>query len=54
MRITGITLFGSVEVETRLPGESRRDARRRSKQEAKALPGRKAELPAATARIKDE
>ncbi len=54
LRITGLTVFGSVEVETRLPGETRRDARRRSKREAKALPGRKAELPAATARIKEE
>jgi hypothetical protein len=54
LRITGVTLFGSVEVETRLPGESRKDARRRSKREAQALPGRKAELPAATARIKED
>lgn len=54
LRITGVTVFGSVEVETRQPGESRREARKREKREAKALPGRRAELPAATARIKDE
>ncbi len=54
LRITGLTVFGSVEVETRLPGESRKDARRRSKREAQALPGRRAALPAAKARLKED
>jgi len=53
LRITGVMVFGSVEVETRLSGESRRDARKRSKRQGKALQGedRKA-LPAARARPK--
>jgi hypothetical protein len=37
LRITGLAMFGGVSIETRLPGESRRDARKRSKREAKAL-----------------
>ena len=52
LRITGVTVFGSVEVETRLPGESRRDARKRAKRAAKALQGEPRALPPARARIK--
>jgi hypothetical protein len=37
IRITGFVLMGAVDVQTRLPGESARDARRRKKAEAKAL-----------------
>lgn len=37
LRIRGSAIFGSVEVHTRLPGESERDARRRQKQERRAL-----------------
>jgi hypothetical protein len=37
LRITGFAMFGGVSIETRLPGESRRDARERSRREAKAL-----------------
>jgi len=51
LRITGVALFGGVDVQTRLPGESARDAHKRVKREAKALRGGRAELPAATARI---
>lgn len=46
LRITGFAMFGGVEIETRLPGESRRDARKRSKREARALrDGSRATLP---------
>lgn len=51
LRITGFAVFGGVDVTTRLPGESARDARKRVKRETKALGGGRAELPAATARI---
>ena len=44
LRVTGRAVLGSVEVHTRLPGESHRDARRRQKRERKEL--RKAERPA--------
>lgn len=47
LRITGFAMFGGVSIETRLPGESRRDARQRDKREAKALrDGRLGSLPA--------
>jgi hypothetical protein len=42
--------MGGVSIETRLPGESRRDAKRRTKREAKALKGEaRAALPEARA-----
>lgn len=37
VRVTGRVWFGSLEISTRLPGESGRDARRREKRERKAL-----------------
>jgi hypothetical protein len=37
LRIVGTAVFGNVEIHTRLPGESERDARRRSKRERKQL-----------------
>jgi hypothetical protein len=37
LRVTGRVLMGSVEIFTRLPGESERDARRREKRERKQL-----------------
>jgi hypothetical protein len=37
LRIVGAAVFGSVEIETRLPGESARDARRRRRRERKTL-----------------
>jgi hypothetical protein len=37
LRIVGTALFGSIDVQTRLPGESSRDARRRRRRERKAL-----------------
>lgn len=37
LRITGLAVMGGVEVKTRLPGESWRDARRREKAERAAL-----------------
>lgn len=47
LRITGFAMFGGVSIETRLPGESRRDARKRDRREAKALrDGRLGSLPA--------
>ncbi len=53
LRITGVTVFGSVEVETRLPGESRRDAKRRAKRDGQALQGAdRAALPSARARAR--
>ena len=39
LRITGFAFMGGVSIETRLPGESRRDAKRRLKRERKALAG---------------
>jgi hypothetical protein len=39
LRITGFAVMGGVSIETRLPGESRRDARRRIKKERKQIPG---------------
>ena len=37
LRIVGTALFGSIDVQTRLPGESSRDARRRRRRERKQL-----------------
>jgi len=37
LRVTGSVLMGSVEILTRLPGETARDARKREKRERKAL-----------------
>lgn len=37
LRVTGTVIMGSVEIFTRLPGESARDARRREKRERKQL-----------------
>jgi hypothetical protein len=37
LRVTGSVLMGSVEIFTRLPGESARDARRRERRERKQL-----------------
>ena len=37
LRITGFALMGGVSIETRLPGETRRDAKKRIKKERKAL-----------------
>jgi hypothetical protein len=37
LRITGFALMGGVSIETRLPGESRREAKRRMKKERKQL-----------------
>jgi hypothetical protein len=37
LRVTGFALMGGVQVETRLPGESERDAHRRRRRERKAL-----------------
>ena len=39
LRITGLVIMGGVEITTRMPGETRREARKREKQEAKALGG---------------
>jgi hypothetical protein len=48
LRITGIAVLGGVEIHTRLPGESKRDARRRNRREARELKGRtRAALPEA-------
>jgi hypothetical protein len=40
LRVTGVAIMGGVNIETRLPGESERDARRRLKRERKALRAR--------------
>jgi hypothetical protein len=37
LRITGLAIMGGVEIETRLPGETRRAARKRIKKERKEL-----------------
>ncbi len=37
LRITGFAMMGGVSIETRLPGETERDARKREKRERKAL-----------------
>jgi hypothetical protein len=47
LRIHGSVVFGNIEVQTRLPGESAGDARKRKRHERKALQaGRRAALPA--------
>lgn len=40
LRVTGTAILGGVEIHTRLPGESARDAKRRRRRESKALKGR--------------
>jgi hypothetical protein len=40
LRITGLALMGAVSVETRLPGESARQARKRRRRERHAQLGR--------------
>lgn len=40
LRVSGFVLMGGVAVETRLPGEGERDARRRRRRERKQLRGR--------------
>jgi hypothetical protein len=42
LRITGYVVMGGVSIETRLPGETSRDARKREKRERKALRERNA------------
>ena len=37
LRVTGFVVMGGVSIETRLPGETERDARKREKRERKAL-----------------
>ena len=37
LRVTGLAMMGGVSIETRLPGESRREARKRIKKEQKLL-----------------
>ena len=39
LRLSGLAIMGGVETETRLPGESARDAKRRRKRQAKAEAG---------------
>jgi hypothetical protein len=48
LRVTGLVVMGGVEIETRLPGETKRDARRRAKRERKELENgqRQRQLPA--------
>ncbi len=54
LRVTGTAVLGGVEIHTRLPGESARDAKRRRRREARALKGEgRAELPEARARDRD-
>lgn len=45
LRITGLAVFGGVSIETRLPGESRRAAKKRARAERKALAGGGKALP---------
>ena len=45
LRITGFATFGGVSIETRLPGESRRAAKKRARAERKALAGGGKALP---------
>jgi hypothetical protein len=45
LRIEGTAVFGNVEVSTRLPGESERQARKRRKSESRALADARAALP---------
>ena len=44
LRVTGLAVMGGVSIETRLPGESRREARKRIKAERRverALPAKR-------------
>lgn len=45
LRISGLAAFGGVDIETRLPGETRRDAKKRTRAERKALRGDRPALP---------
>lgn len=48
LRVTGFVMMGGVEIQTRMPGESKRQARKRLKQEKKQLAaGSRAALKAA-------
>lgn len=38
LRVVGLAVFGNVEIQTRLPGESEQDAHRRRRHERKQLP----------------
>jgi hypothetical protein len=49
LRITGLVVMGGLDIQTRLPGETSRDARRRARRERKE--SRRAQLPAAVARL---
>jgi hypothetical protein len=49
LRVRGVAVFGGVAVETRLPGESERDADRRHKRALAAARGPR-QLPAKTMR----
>jgi hypothetical protein len=44
LRVTGGVRFGNLEISTRLPGETARDARRREKRERKQLAGDRKQL----------
>jgi len=49
LRVTGFVLMGGVSIETRLPGESGREARKREKRERQALrDGGQRQLPSRT------
>ena len=56
LRITGFVFMGGVSIETRLPGESSRDARKREKRENKELRAMRAagQLPPVRAPAEDE
>ncbi len=55
LRITGFAIMGGVDIETRMPGESRREARKRTRRESKALKGEgRAELPEARTVSRDK
>ena len=50
VRITGTVWFGNLSIETRLPGESRRDARRRDRREREQLRAQRALPPGPSTR----
>ena len=53
LRIRGFSLMGGFEIETRLPGETKREARKRRKRETRDLRnGATTSLPEATARTR--
>jgi hypothetical protein len=55
LRITGVAVMGGVVIETRLPGESRRDAKKRARRESKSLKGQtRAALPEARTVIREK